>query len=358
MTNQRAVFISYSHVDKDFTNKFASLLLDFDIQIWKDTKDLQIGQEILESVYNAIKNTSHFCCIISSSSVKSTWVKEELSYAKLRRLDGSDIAIVPILIDEVEIPDYLKVYRVAHLEDRDLSLDNQEVAMTLRAFGVDLQEGPRILVNEKRKLLLNSCHYLRDRMVYFQGKLRVFQKHQEAYGKAKLVPQRIMVKQRSLRRRGFGLGSYRREHISHVPNPAYFKIKIERERIRSAFLDLRESASYLPAPIKKVKQALSVAGLSKSASKERLPSKEPFLWSALEDDLQAALVMSRTIGKVSNSAYGGDDDDDDDDAGKGKPNGLAWHDIDRWERFVSDSVANLDRIISRLAYWKRFDSDK
>src|SRR5687768_1523457 len=169
MTNrtQRIVFISYSHDDTDFVNLFGSLLLHLDIQIWKDSKDLPIGSEILGSLYEAVKNASHFCCIISSSSVKSRWVKKELSYAKRRRLDGSDLAIVPILIDEVEIPDYVKSYRCARLASGTLSLDNPELIITLRTLGVDLADAPRIITGQKRRRLLGSCAALREIIIHF-----------------------------------------------------------------------------------------------------------------------------------------------------------------------------------------------
>ncbi len=84
MTNQpqRIVFISYSHVDTAFVNIFSSLLLNLNIQIWKDSKDLEIGSEILDRLNEAVKNASHFCCIISSSPVESLWVKRELNFVR------------------------------------------------------------------------------------------------------------------------------------------------------------------------------------------------------------------------------------------------------------------------------------
>jgi hypothetical protein len=156
--NQRIVFISYAHKDVTFVNAFASELLRFDLNVWKDSKDIPIGGNIPKSIYDGIKKASHFCCIISASSVKSKWVEEELSFAKVRQLGDSGLQIIPVLIDKVEAPDYVAAYRYANLENRDLSLKNPEFLMLLKAFGTDLEEYSReILTGEARKTLLQSC---------------------------------------------------------------------------------------------------------------------------------------------------------------------------------------------------------
>jgi hypothetical protein len=377
MTNQtqRIVFISYSHVDTDFVNIFSSLLLNLDIQIWKDSKDLQIGGEILDSLSQAVKNASHFCCIISSSSVKSPWVRQELNYAKQRQLESSDLAIVPILIDEVEIPDYVGSYRCARLQNRSLSLDNPELIMTLRAFGVDLADAPPIITGPKRRRLLRSCAVLQERMIHFRQKLATFQERYKAYGTASLVPKTIMIRETNSRRRGIGFrkSSGRRS----VYNPAYSKIKVARDQARSAVLDLRESSSWVPAPLKEVKQALQDAGLSKSADEETLSglslpgvegtfsSSDTYLWRSLESALDDALTISEAICKVPRDEdTEKDEDDDGSDWGRedrwDQLKGLWWtgEKLPRWIRSIAKIEATLQEVIGTLEYWGRFDSDK
>ena len=375
MTNQtqRIVFISYSHVDTDFVNTFCRLLLDLDIQIWKDSKDLKIGGKILDSLNEAVKNASHFCCIISSSSLKSQWVRQELTYAEQRQLESSDLAIVPILIDEVEIPDYLESYRCARLQKRRLSLDNPELIMTLRAFGVDLADAPRIITGRKRRTLLRSCAALQERMIHFGRKLGTFQERYEAYGTASLVPRTIMIRDTSSRRRiGSRKGSGRRS----VFNPAYSKIKTARDQARSALLDLRESSSWVRAPLEEVKQALRDAGLTKSADAETLSelslpgveeefsSDEIYLWETLESALDDALTISEAICKVPRDEDAESEDDEGSDWGRedgwDQLKGLWWtgEKLPRWIRSIARIQGTLQEVIGTLDYWGRFDSDK
>lgn len=176
------VFISYSHEDLDFVNQLAALLISCDLNVWKDTKDISIGGNIPKTIYEGIKSASHFCCVISKSSVQSAWVEEELSYAKVRQLGDQSLQIVPILIDVVEIPDYLKAYRCAHLQNRDLSLNNLELIMVLRAFGVNLRARiTHILTGTPREEMLSCCKTLSHEIYKLRDRMEVYDKIREEY---------------------------------------------------------------------------------------------------------------------------------------------------------------------------------
>ena len=375
MTNQtqRIVFISYSHADSDFVDTFEKLIRHLGITPWKDSKDLRIGGDILDSLKAAIESVTHFCCIISSSSAKSSWVKIELDYAKQRQLE-TNLLIVPILIDEMEIPDYLESYRCARLQRSRLSLDDPELIITLRAFGVDLADAPRIITGLKRRRLLRSCGLLQERLIHFRQKLVTFQERYEAYRTANLAPRTIMVRDTSPRRRGIGsrVGGGRKS----VSNPDYFKIKPARQRARTALIDLSESSSWMPDPLEGVKQALKDAGLTKSADEETLStlnvpgvegkfsSRESYLWEKLEDVLDEASTISKAIFEVP--ANEGEDEDEDDESidwaevAETDLEELWWTDekLPRWIRAITTIQATLHEVMGTVEYWGRFDSDK
>ena len=46
MSTTPLVFISYSHRDSEFVNRLAALLISYDLNVWKDSKDLPIGGNI------------------------------------------------------------------------------------------------------------------------------------------------------------------------------------------------------------------------------------------------------------------------------------------------------------------------
>lgn len=172
---KHVVFISYSQKDIDFVNTFAALLQRFGLNVWKDSKDIPIGGNIPKGIYEGIKNSSHFCCIISKSSIQSAWVEEELSYAKMRQLNDRTLQIVPILIDSVSIPDFVSAYRCAHLENRDLSLKNPEFIMVLQAFGVNIStEDIHVVTGKTRLALLEQGHKLKSEVTEFREHCGIF----------------------------------------------------------------------------------------------------------------------------------------------------------------------------------------
>jgi hypothetical protein len=177
MSTTPLVFISYSHRDSEFVNRLAALLISYDLNVWKDSKDLPIGGNIPKNIYHGIKSSSHFCCIISEASVESQWVEEELSFAKMRQLDNRELMIVPILISDVEVPDYVKVYRYANLQDRNLSPTNPEVGRMMRAFGVALSGRlTHVILGPAREKLLIACKELSVSLWNFRDHVLVFEK--------------------------------------------------------------------------------------------------------------------------------------------------------------------------------------
>ena len=91
----------------------------------------------------------------------------------MRQLSGEhDLSIVPVLIDPVDIPDYVLAYRCAHLEDRNIALTNPELRMTLRAFGVVLPSGPPLIVTGPAAVtLLSQCQSLKSQLFHVEQAL-------------------------------------------------------------------------------------------------------------------------------------------------------------------------------------------
>lgn len=385
MTEQqkRIVFISYSHQDTAFVSLFAGLLLHFDIQFWKDSKDIPVGGPILKSIYDGIKNTSHFCCIISSASVESRWVEEELSQAKHRSIDDPGLSLVPILIDPVEIPVYLKTHKVAHLENRDLSLDNPETIMILRAFGVEFRgEAPRIITGSKRKIFLQRCRQLRLIFTEFRDELDTFERHYEEYKRLSLVRPQIMV--RTPGRRGFGEASSMLGP-QFMANPAYSKAAIDKahNRAANALMNLRQSALKQLKLIGMVRRAGKAAGVNMTGGLGgRLVPSDENLWGSLLDALDLARYVSETIyGKrvsiddetdeaidtiedteEEDELEDGDDDytgEDEEQENLRSLSGVWWvsEKLPRWNVTLPRVEAALEGVIGILANWGNFDSD-
>ncbi len=177
----RRVFISYSHDDAAFADAFAGVLNTFGLNVWKDDRDVLVGDAILQRVFDGIRGASHFCCVISTSSMASEWVERELTFARERQRIDPRLRIVPVKIDGVAIPDHFKAYLVANLAGRNLSIKNPEFVKVLKAFGTDLtRHHMQILIGPGRRQMLAACADVQACLVPFRELLGNYLRAEEA----------------------------------------------------------------------------------------------------------------------------------------------------------------------------------
>lgn len=98
------VFISHSYQDRKFVNQLTSKLTDDGIKVWTDEKELAIGDNIAEKINDAIKKTDYFIVVLSKNSINSKWVNFELSATRLNEISKEQNIILPVLIEDCEIP--------------------------------------------------------------------------------------------------------------------------------------------------------------------------------------------------------------------------------------------------------------
>lgn len=108
MARHPKAFISYSHNDKDIAVKLSKHLMKNGIEVWIDKWEILPGDSLVQKIFEeGLSGIDAFIVIISKSSVNSKWVKQELDVALIKRIEGIT-RIVPVLVDETEIPDAIK----------------------------------------------------------------------------------------------------------------------------------------------------------------------------------------------------------------------------------------------------------
>src|SRR5215212_8901497 len=98
------VFVSYAHRDVDFVNRLYTALVAQDISVFLDDREIKIGDSIPDQIYRGIAESTHLLYVLSSHSIASQWVREELSIAKMREKEGKGFTILPLRIDDTAIP--------------------------------------------------------------------------------------------------------------------------------------------------------------------------------------------------------------------------------------------------------------
>lgn len=108
MTSDKKVFLSHSHNDKDFAENLARALMAKGQDVWFDKWDIQLGDSIVKKIFEeGLAKAAAFAIVLSKESVRSSWVREELNVATIRRIEDL-VRVIPILKEDVEIPTALR----------------------------------------------------------------------------------------------------------------------------------------------------------------------------------------------------------------------------------------------------------
>jgi len=81
------------------------------IDVWFDQKDIVAGDSIVERIQEGLRESDYLLVIISKNSVQSSWVELELDQAFARDPDSSEIRVIPIRLDDAEMPRHLETIR-------------------------------------------------------------------------------------------------------------------------------------------------------------------------------------------------------------------------------------------------------
>ena len=110
------LFISYSHEDRSFVEKLCYDLEKKGVKYWQDKKEIKVGDSIQRKIREGIDSSQYLCVVISKHSVNSGWVEKEVEIATTYELNKNKKKVLPILLDEIELPWFLegKLYAPFH----------------------------------------------------------------------------------------------------------------------------------------------------------------------------------------------------------------------------------------------------
>jgi len=103
-------FISHASADKErIVRQLDELLRERGFETWLDERDLLPGKQLLQEIFtHGIGKSDVFIVVLSANSIDRAWVREELNNAFLRHIEGSIDCVIPIVLDGVTPPDFLK----------------------------------------------------------------------------------------------------------------------------------------------------------------------------------------------------------------------------------------------------------
>lgn len=115
-----SIVISYAHEDSDFVDNLAANLFKNRVPVWVDRWELRVGDSILRKIETAIQDADALLVVLSKASVESEWCKTELTAGLIRQLEEKSVFVLPIVVDDCDIPLFLKDKLYADFrKDRD-----------------------------------------------------------------------------------------------------------------------------------------------------------------------------------------------------------------------------------------------
>lgn len=144
---KKKVFISYSHEDASVAKEFAVMLSLYGFDIWMDVKDIENGEHYTTKILEGIKSSDLYVVFLSQKSIKSNWVEAEIDFALKEKIENKRLRIVPVLLEDVEIP--IGVSNIDYLDARG----------SILAAAKDFAEQNHMRMGKPEKLTLSSISF-------------------------------------------------------------------------------------------------------------------------------------------------------------------------------------------------------
>lgn len=112
------IFICHASRDKPFVRDLVARLTRDGVDAWVDELEIHIGDSIHQKINDGLRRSDFVAVVLSQASVASKWVQDELSSASsLEKYANRGIIVLPILIEECDIPPLLLDRRYANFKD-------------------------------------------------------------------------------------------------------------------------------------------------------------------------------------------------------------------------------------------------
>lgn len=111
-TSKPDIFISHSSRDKAAALQLATTLNFCGVDVWLDDWELEVGQSLTEGIAKAMDESRFIAILITENYNKTVWTKTEYKKALAREQKEQRTVMLPLIVGEAEIPDFLedKIY--------------------------------------------------------------------------------------------------------------------------------------------------------------------------------------------------------------------------------------------------------
>src|SRR5262245_30437303 len=112
------VFLSHGSPDKPWVRALYERLSSAGIVAYLDEVAIEAGDNFVRHLSECIGRTSTFVIVVSRATMSRPWVEHE--WTSFMATHGPKNRIVPVLLDDVALPPFLRPYQVVHAIDRNV----------------------------------------------------------------------------------------------------------------------------------------------------------------------------------------------------------------------------------------------
>lgn len=114
------VYLSYVRADRALASQLATDLAREGISVWRDEDRLLPGDNIVENIFNAIRESTDFLALVSGNSARSPWFSSELATALASIEASPNRRIIPIIAERgAKLPAFLGQFQAVDLSSSD-----------------------------------------------------------------------------------------------------------------------------------------------------------------------------------------------------------------------------------------------
>jgi nucleoside 2-deoxyribosyltransferase len=143
----KTAFISYSSQDKAFVRQLASDLATNGIRTWIGESEIRVGDSLIEKIVEGINQSDFIIAVLSKSSIHSKWVEQELKSGFMKDPTGAKRVLIPIVLEKVEIPPFLRNIKYADLTRTSYQDALNEIIKTIQDLPSEKLASPGQFLN-------------------------------------------------------------------------------------------------------------------------------------------------------------------------------------------------------------------
>jgi hypothetical protein len=113
------VFLSHNADDKHLAEPVAAQLRLVGADVWLDDWEIKPGDSVPGKVNDALAAVDTVVILWSANAAASRWVGAELETALARRIADDDLRVIPVRLDETDLPPLLRPLKWLTLHEAD-----------------------------------------------------------------------------------------------------------------------------------------------------------------------------------------------------------------------------------------------